>query len=41
MTMLSVMVQKGLAILITSLSRDSSPQVTPYFSASAALQIMC
>jgi len=27
MTMLSVMVQKGLAILITSLSRDSSPQV--------------
>ena len=28
MTMLSVMVQKGLAILITSLSRDSSPQAT-------------
>lgn len=27
MTMLSVMVQKGLAILLTSLSRDSSPQV--------------
>jgi len=27
MTMLSVMVQKGLAILITALSRDSSPQV--------------
>jgi hypothetical protein len=27
MTMLSVMVQKGLAILVTSLSRDSSPQV--------------
>jgi len=27
MTMLSVMVQKGLAILVTSLSRDASPQV--------------
>jgi len=27
MTMLSVMVQKGLSIIITSLSRDSSPQV--------------
>jgi len=27
MTMLSVMVQKGLSVIITSLSRDSSPQV--------------